>query len=175
MCYSGLSLFWTKGLSSIIDYFNNIDKLLAAFYPLFKKWWFANKKALMKVADHCVTIKRSQLVPDCQSHDFKQWCKSQTIKSTKPSPPTCTQITLTLVLIFIVTFKTPTWNSLFRKTFSSTSQHFFWQIQNKSNLLLIVWRKRWLRISIQLGAILLCRIQWCAWTLTLRKHRTHMW
>ena len=86
MCYSGLSLFWTKGLSSMIDYFNNIDKLLAAFYPLFKKWWLTNKKALMKVADHCVTIKRSQLVPGCQSHDFKQWCKSQAIKRTKPSP-----------------------------------------------------------------------------------------
>jgi hypothetical protein len=137
MCYSGLSRFWTKGLSSVLDYFNNIDKLLAAFYPLFKKWWLTNKKALMKVADHCVTIKRSQLVPGCKSHDFKQWCKVKQSKEPSPVPPTYIQITLTLALIFIVTL-TPTWNSLFRKTFSSTSQHFFRQIQNKSNLLLIV-------------------------------------
>ena len=65
--------------------FSNIDKLLDAFYPLFKKWWIQNKKSLLKIADHCITLKRSQFVPGCLCADFKKWCTKKTVKKSKQS------------------------------------------------------------------------------------------
>ena len=49
---STLSVFWGIGISCLIDYFqNDIDKIVNAFYPIFKKWVQLDYHNLKKLSD----------------------------------------------------------------------------------------------------------------------------
>ena len=56
---STLSVFWGVGIGCLIEYFeNDIEKLVHAFYPLFKKWVQLDYHNLKKLSDLSISIRR---------------------------------------------------------------------------------------------------------------------
>ena len=56
---STLSVFWGIGIGCLIDYFeNDIEKLVHALHPLFKKWVQIHYHNLKKLADLSISIRR---------------------------------------------------------------------------------------------------------------------
>ena len=56
---STLSVFWGIGISCLIEYFqNDIDKIVNAFYPIFKKWVQLDYHNLKKLSDLSISIRR---------------------------------------------------------------------------------------------------------------------
>ena len=56
---STLSVFWGIGIGCLIDYFeNDIEKLVHALHPLFKKWVQIDYHNLKKLSDLSISIRR---------------------------------------------------------------------------------------------------------------------
>ena len=56
---STMSVFWGLGIGYLIDYFqNDIEKLVHAFYPLFKFWVQLDYHNLKKLSDMSISIRR---------------------------------------------------------------------------------------------------------------------
>ena len=54
-----MSVFWGLGINCLIDYFkNDVDKLVHAFYPLFKTWVQQDYHNLKKLSDLSISIRR---------------------------------------------------------------------------------------------------------------------
>jgi hypothetical protein len=52
-----MSVFWGVGIGCLIEYFEyDIEKLVHAFYPLFKKWVQADYHNLKKLSDLSISI-----------------------------------------------------------------------------------------------------------------------
>ena len=57
-----MSVFWGVGIGCLIEYFEyDIEKLVHAFYPLFKKWVQADYHNLKKLSDLSISIRRYTL------------------------------------------------------------------------------------------------------------------
>ena len=56
---STISCFWGIGIGCMIEYFgNDVDKLVNAFYPIFKKWVQLDYHNLKKLSDLSISIRR---------------------------------------------------------------------------------------------------------------------
>ena len=56
---STMSVFWGLGIGCLIEYFqNDIEKLVHAFYPLFKVWVQLDYHNLKKLSDMSISIRR---------------------------------------------------------------------------------------------------------------------
>ena len=56
---STMSVFWGLGIGCMIEFFqNDIDKLVHAFYPLFKTWVQMDYFNLKKLSDMSISIRR---------------------------------------------------------------------------------------------------------------------
>ena len=56
---STMSVFWGLGIGCLIEYFqNDIEKLVHAFYPLFKVWVQLDYHNLKKLSDMSISIHR---------------------------------------------------------------------------------------------------------------------
>jgi len=57
-----MSVFWGIGIGCLIEYFeNDIEKVVPAFYPLFKKWVQLDYHNLKKLSDLSISIRRYTL------------------------------------------------------------------------------------------------------------------
>ena len=56
---STMSVFWGVGIGCLVEYFeNDIEKVVHAFYPLFKKWVQLDYHNLKKLSDLSISIRR---------------------------------------------------------------------------------------------------------------------
>ena len=59
-----MSAFWGLGIGCLIEHFeNDIDKIVHAFYPLFKTWVQQDYHALKKLSDLSISIRRFMVSP----------------------------------------------------------------------------------------------------------------
>ena len=58
-----MSVLWGLGINFLIEFFkNDVNKLVHAFYPLFKTWVQQDYHNLTKLADLSITIRRRVFV-----------------------------------------------------------------------------------------------------------------
>jgi hypothetical protein len=61
---STMSVFWGLGIGCLIEHFeNDIDKIVHAFYPLFKTWVQQDYHTLKKLSDLSISIRRFMVSP----------------------------------------------------------------------------------------------------------------
>jgi hypothetical protein len=64
-----MSAFWGLGIGCLIEHFeNNIDKIVHAFYPLFKTWVQQDYHSLKKLSDISISIHRFMVSPSFVSY-----------------------------------------------------------------------------------------------------------
>ena len=68
-----LAVFWDLGICDLIDTFKDVQKVQYAFYDLFQYWYLQDYKALRKIADLGISLKRHVFVDNCQCSEFLKY------------------------------------------------------------------------------------------------------
>ena len=66
-----MSAFWGLGIGCLIEHFeNDIEKIVHAFYPLFKTWVQQDYHSLKKLSDISISIRRLMVIPSILSYSL---------------------------------------------------------------------------------------------------------
>ena len=68
-----LAVFWDLGICDLIDTFKDVQKVQHAFYDLFQHWYIQDYKALRKLSDLGISLKRHVFVDNCQCSEFLKY------------------------------------------------------------------------------------------------------
>ena len=68
-----LAVFWDLGICDLIDTFKDVQKVQHAFYDLFQYWYIQDYKALRKISDLGISLKRHVFVDNCQCSEFLKY------------------------------------------------------------------------------------------------------
>ena len=68
-----LAVFWDLGICDLIDTFKDVQKVQHAFYDLFQHWYIQDYKALRKLSDLGISLKRHVFIDYCQCSEFLKY------------------------------------------------------------------------------------------------------
>ena len=80
-----MSVFWGLGINCLIEFFkNDIEKIVHAFYPLFKTWVQQDYHNLKKLSDLSISIRRCVFI---YKYEYVSFCAVTTTLC--PAIPIC--------------------------------------------------------------------------------------